>query len=418
MKLKTISQKATDDKRVLVRVDYNVPLKETNGSWQVANDSKLRATLPTIKLLLEAKAKQIILCSHLGRPKGKPAEKLSLKPVAKKLGELLKENNLTQVVDFAPSPSEISPESKLLLLENLRFDPGEKKNDPVFAKKLSGLADIYVNDAFSASHRQHASIVGIAKYLPSFAGLTLVEELQSLQRLLESPKRPFVVMVGGAKISDKLSAIEHLSKIADTILVGGGIANNFLKAEHFEVYHSYLEDAPADLNKEGMDFVKLADKLLDENRQQSTMLGNYPLPKILYPLDVLVASSPESKSSKTLNLLRTEQKKLGEESMFLDIGPKTIALYSEVIKKAKTVFWNGPMGVFENPEFENGTKKLAKVLSESKAFSVLGGGDTIRAIEHFSLRDDFSYVSNAGGAALEFLSGKMLPGLEPLTTSN
>ena len=291
------------------------------------------------------------------------------------------------------------------LLENLRFYPGEKKNDLHFSKQLASLADIYVNEAFSASHRGHASVAAITKLLPSFAGLNFENEVKKLSQLMHEPKRPFVMIIGGKKIADKVGAIENLTKIADTVLVGGAAANNFLKAEGFDIANSYL----------GENFVNFANKLLDENKQEASLLNDYlPIPKIIYPLDVIAATSPEATQVKTLNLLDPKNKDIADELMFLDIGPKTIELFSQIIKQAKTIFWNGPMGVFENPRFAQGTKKIAQAVASSKAYSVLGGGDTLSAINQFNLSDKYDYMSAAGGAALEFLSGKSLPGLKPL----
>lgn len=411
MNLKTATSQDIKDKRVIVRVDYNVPVKD----GQIKDTKRIDISLETINFLLDSGAKQIILMSHLGRPKVKDDydqtvkdnKELSLEIVVPVLENMTKEK-----VCFSRSLDKIC-EEKIVLLENLRFWEGEKKNDKSFAKKLAHLADIYINDAFSTSHRAHTSVNAIAELLPSFAGFSLKKEVEMLSKLTLEPKKPFVMIVGGAKISDKVSAIENLAKIADTVLVGGGVANNFLKADGFDIAKSYLQDTPADMKKQGVDFVQFADDLLDENKQEHTLIDNFiPIPKIIYPIDVVVAKSLDSKEGKVVNLLQCENKDCYEDDdMFLDIGPRTIKLFSKVLSEAKTIFWNGPMGVFENEEFANGTKKVAKIVAQSNADSILGGGDTISAIKQFNLENEYTYVSTAGGASLDFLSGKELPGL-------
>jgi 3-phosphoglycerate kinase len=410
MKLRTLKSHDVKNKRVIVRVDYNVPVKD----GVIQDTKRIEISLETIQFLLKNEAKQIILMSHLGRPKTKDSyittvkenKKLSLEIVIPTLEKLTKEK-----VGFYQS-LEIGKE-KIVLLENLRFWEGEKKNDKHLAKNLAKLADVYVNDAFSTSHRAHTSVSTIAELLPSFAGFSLQKEVEMLSKLTKDPQKPFVMIVGGAKISDKVSAIENLAKIADTVLVGGGVANNFLKADGFDIAKSYLQDIPADMEKQGQDFVKFADDLLDENQQEHTLIDNFiPLPKIIYPIDVVAAKKMDASSGKEINLLKCPDGSCySKDEMFLDIGPRTIKLFSKVIENAKTVFWNGPMGVFENKEFSNGTKKIAKEIAKSKAESILGGGDTISAIKKLNLENEYTYVSTAGGASLELLSGKELPGL-------
>jgi 3-phosphoglycerate kinase len=428
MTLKTINPQSINNKKIIVRVDYNVPLeKNSSGELEVGEDRRIRDSLPTIKLLLDQGAQQIILMSHLGRPGGEVKPELSLQPVAKYLSQLLEKEKIGNFeVPLVENYDQVT-DQPIILLENLRFNPGEKKNDTEFAQQLADLADIYINDAFSASHRAHASVSKISELLPSFAGLALTKEVEMLSKLMEKPKRPFVVIVGGAKISDKVTAIEHLAKIADTVLVGGGVANNFLKAEGFPVYNSYLEDKPADLSKKDQNFVDFAQHLLQDHQQENTLVDDFlPLPKIIYPIDVLTGHNFEDEtpiyhqiikdgSGKKDAANQPSEKQLQKE-MFLDIGPKTIKLFESVIKQAGTIFWNGPMGVFENSEFSMGTKKIAKAISKSDGESILGGGDTIAAINHFQLagKDKFDYVSAAGGASLEFLSGRELPGLKKL----
>lgn len=411
MNLNTITKDKIANKKVLVRVDFNVPLTEKEGKTIVADDTRVKNSLKTINFLLQHEA-QVILISHLGRPDGKFDMKYTLLPVARRLSQLLNTEILFTTLNEALNDK---PPHKIVMLENLRFYKGEEENNLLFAKKLASLADVYVNESFSTSHRAHASVEAITTLLPSYAGFALTEETNYLAQLIEQPKRPFVVVVGGAKISDKISAIKKLSQVADTVLVGGGVSNNFLKADGFDTANSYMEDVPADKNKKGVDFVKFADKLLDENQQQHSLLDNYlPLPKIIYPIDVIAAKSMDSKQTETINLLAHSPSPIDDQLMFLDIGPKTTRLFSEVIAQAKTIFWNGPMGVFEKELFALGTKKIAKAIADSDAKTILGGGDTIRAIDELGLEKKFSYISTAGGASLEFLSGKILPGIKPL----
>jgi 3-phosphoglycerate kinase len=418
MVLRTPSPQDIAGKTVIVRVDYNVPLAKSGDGWQVAEDERLRVSLPTIEFLRENGAK-IILMSHLGRPDGKKEARYSLQPVADRLGELLRQ-------PVAISPDCIGSETdrlaknldpgQVLLLENLRFHPEEEANDARFAKQLASLADIYLNEAFSTCHRKHASIVAITKHLPSFAGLNCAKEVEMLSSLMAEPKRPFVMVVGGAKIADKVGAICHLAKIADAVLVGGGVANNFLKADGVEICNSYIQDDPVDKKQKGRSYVTVAEDLIRTNKNNKLLLHGYvPLPKIIYPIDVVAAPSLESKRTEILTLTngafdRAEKEKL----MYLDIGPKTRRLYREILLEAETIFWNGPMGVFENPSFRSGTLEIARTIAKAGGTTILGGGDTIAAINEFKLQDRYDYVSAAGGAALEFLSGNILVGLKPL----
>lgn len=357
--------------------------------------------------------------SHLGRPDGKVVPSLSLKPVSTALSRILNQpiklaksvvgDQVTKLVKNL-KPKEI------LMLENNRFEPGETKNDPSLSKKLADLGDIFINDGFSLSHRAHASVVGITKHLPSYAGLTLEKEVSMLSKLTINPKSPFVAIVGGAKISDKINAIKNLSQIADAVLVGGGVANNFLKAEGVDIYSSYMQDVVADEKKRGVDYVKFAKNLINQTKKDKVLLNGFiPIPKIVYPIDVIAADGPEKITS--IHQVQLVNNHLDEKqtAMYLDIGPKTQKLFSEIISQAETIFWNGPMGMFENPHFEKGTKTIAQSVASSKATSVLGGGDTISAIKKFNLTDKYDYVSASGGASLEFLGGKKLPGIIPLT---
>jgi phosphoglycerate kinase len=411
MNLRTLKTQDIKNKRVIVRVDYNVPVKD----GQIQDTKRIDISLETINFLLKNGAKQIILMSHLGRPDLRAVFENTVKANKDKSLEVViqtLEKLTNEKVGF--SQTMYLGKEKIILLENLRFWHGEKENDKSFAKALSKLADVYVNDAFSTSHRAHASVSAISELLPSYAGFSLQKEVEMLSKLTKDPKKPFVMIVGGAKISDKVSAIENLAKIADTVLVGGGVANNFLKADGFNIAKSYLQDAPADIKKQGQNFVEFANKLLDENKQEHTLIDNFiPLPKIIYPIDVIAAKNMDDKEGKEVNLLDCiEGSCYTNDDMFLDIGPRTVKLFSKVIESAKTIFWNGPMGVFENNTFARGTKKIAHAVALSNGESIIGGGDTISAIKKFKFdNDDFTYVSTAGGASLEFLSGKELPGL-------
>jgi 3-phosphoglycerate kinase len=405
-------------KIVLIRADLDVPLKKGNNGFEVSETNRLEKALETIKFLTENKA-TCLLIGHLGRPGGKPNPDKSFAPVAKSLSKLL-ERDITFIPNCIGSEtkqtiSQLQPGS-VAILENLRFHPGEQKNDLKFTKELASLADVYINECFSTSHRKHASIIGLPKLLPAFAGKNLEHEVDTFHKLMTKPKRPFVMVIGGAKISDKVAAVEHLTDIADAVLVGGGVANNFLKAEGFKIAKSYLQDTPADLKKKGVDYVDMAEDLINDTKQERLMIDGYiPLPKIIYPTDVIAAPSLESKSGKTIELVNGERDQaIADNLMFLDIGPKTIRLFKEVILQAGTIFWNGPMGVFEKTAFADGTHEIAKTIAKSSATTILGGGDTIAAIEKFKLRGRFDYVSTAGGAALAFLAGKELPGVTPL----
>lgn len=417
MKLKKINATAVKNKRVLLKVDFNTPTKTNRDKQVVMDDTRIRITIPTIQFLIENKAK-IILTSHFGRPGGKVVEALRMDPIAKHLEKLLGKKVTKIDVSVGKEAEEAVTKMEpgdVLLLENSRFNPGEKKNDPAFAKELASLAEVFVNDAFSASHRAHASVVGVTKHLPAYAGFALYEEVEMLSSLIKKPKRPFVAVVGGAKISDKVEAIRNLSQIADVVLVGGGVANNFIKAEGIEVFHSYLEDKPADSKKENISFVAVAEKLLENTKTEKMMLHGYiPLPKIIYPSDVIAADEIDNpKSKKVIDLTNCEDERK-KSWMYLDIGPKTQRLFRDIILEAQTVFWNGPMGVFEHADFVEGTKEVATAIAKSSATTVLGGGDTLSAIHQLGLEKRYDYLSAAGGASLEFLGKGTLPGIEPL----
>ncbi len=378
------------DKRVLVRVDFNVPIK--NG--EVTDDTRIRRALPTIRHLLSEGARPVLI-SHLGRPKGDPDPKYAMDPVAARLGELLGEP--VKKLDAAVGPEVVEALENwdgggVVLLENSRFYPGETKNDPGLSDQLAALADLYVDDAFGAAHRAHATTVGVAERLPSAAGLLLEEEIDYLDGVLEDPERPFVAILGGAKVSDKLGVIETLLRTADSLLVGGAMCFTFFKARGYEVGDSLVED----------DYLEEAKRLMDEAGE-----------RLVLPVDVVVAAKiEEGAEAGTVAVDSIPSGKMG-----LDIGPETVALFEERIAEARTIFWNGPMGVFEIEAFAKGTEGVARAVAEassSGATSVIGGGDSVAAVNKLGLEDSMSHISTGGGASLEYVEGKELPGVAVL----
>jgi phosphoglycerate kinase len=386
---KTIRDIEVGGKKVLVRVDFNVPLDIKTGA--ISDDSRIRAALPTIKYLVEHKAK-VIICSHLGRPDGKVVEGLRMAPIAQRLSQLINLPVSTASdcigADVEKSVNNLNP-GDILVLENVRFHAEEEANDSAFAQALAKLADIYVDDAFGTAHRAHASTVGVAKYLPAVAGFLMEKELEALGSLLTSPEHPFVALLGGAKVSDKIGLIQNILGKVDLLLVGGGMAATFLKAQGYEVGLSLVEADKQGLAKELMEAVKRNGGAL------------------LLPTDVIVASNitPEAKGEVV------DVNNIPANKNIVDIGPQTVELFSQKIRQCRTVFWNGPMGIYEIEQFATGTKAMAELLASLKAMTIVGGGSTVEIVEEMNLANKMTHVSTGGGASLKFLEGKSLPGV-------
>ena len=389
---KTVKDVDVRSKRVLVRVDYNVPL-DANGN--VSDDKRITASLPTINYLLEQGAR-IILCSHLGRPKGEVKKEFSLAPVAKRLKELLPNVNIYFASDCigegAQQKAAALKDGEILLLENLRFHKEEEKNDPEFAKKLASLAEIYVSDAFGTVHRAHASTAGVAAYLPAVAGFLIGKELSIMGGALENPERPFVAILGGAKVADKIGVITNLLNKCDTLLIGGGMAYTFFKAMGYEIGDSLLDAESIDLAKQ----------LMETAKEKGV--------KLLLPVDTVVAKAFAADAEH----MTVASNAIPAGWQGLDIGEKTRELFAAEIKNAKTVIWNGPMGVFEFPEFAKGTEAVAKACAECGGTTIIGGGDSASAVKKLGYADKMTHISTGGGASLEFLEGKVLPGVAAL----
>ena len=395
----SLNKKSVDDinvsgKRVLVRCDFNVPLKE----GKITDENRLVAALPTIKKLI-ADGGRVILCSHLGKPKGEPKPELSLAPVAARLSELL-----GQEVKFAADPEVVGPNAKaavealkdgeVVLLENTRYRVEETKNGEAFSKELASLADVFVNDAFGTAHRAHCSNVGVTQYVDTAAvGYLMQKEIAFLGNAVETPVRPFVAILGGAKVADKLNVISNLLEKCDTLIIGGGMAYTFLKAQGYEIGTSLLDETKIDYCKEMMD--------------KAEKLGK----KLLLPIDTVVTSEFPNPIDAEIATEVVDSDAIPADKMGMDIGPKTQELYADAVKTAKTVVWNGPMGVFENPILAKGTIAVAKALADTDATTIIGGGDSAAAVNQLGFGDKMSHISTGGGASLEFLEGKELPGV-------
>jgi len=380
----TIKDLDIKDRKLLIRVDFNVPLKE----GRITDETRIKEALPTIEYALKQDAKKIILISHLGRPKGKVVEELRMNPVAEKLKKLLGTpvKKLDECIGDKVKKEIEEAEEKIILLENVRFYPEEEKGDEEFAKKLAGLADIYINDAFGTAHRAHASTTQVAKFLPSGIGFLMEKEIEYLTKAL-NPQKPYIVILGGAKVSDKIGVISNLMEKADTILIGGAMAYTFLKAKNIEVGNSKVEK----------DKVDLAGKILKEAEAKKV--------EIVLPQDHVIVTSLDNPETKKISEI------IPSGFMGVDIGPKTVNEFKSKLSSAKTVLWNGPLGIFENPHYAEGTKEIALYLAELNAEVIAGGGDTASAAAEFGVKNKLSWVSTGGGASLEFLEGKELPAL-------
>ncbi|SDX99166.1 MULTISPECIES: phosphoglycerate kinase [Salimicrobium] len=390
MNKQTISDIEVDGKTVFCRVDFNVPMKDK----EVTDDTRIKAALPTIQHLTGNGAK-VILASHLGRPKGEAHDELRLDPVAERLSDLLGAEVLKSDEVYGQEVTKAISEmerGKVLLLENVRFDPGEEKNDPELARHFADMADLYVNDAFGAAHRAHASTAGVAEYIPAVAGFLMQKELEVLGNALADPERPFTAIIGGAKVKDKIGVIDNLLDKVDNLIIGGGLAYTFVKAQGYEVGKSLLEEDKIDLAKQYMEKAK-------ENNVNFVM-----------PEDVIVADD----FSEDANTKEVSIEEIPEDWEALDIGPKTRENYAGLVKDSKLIIWNGPMGVFEMDTFAGGTKAVAEALAGTEGYTVIGGGDSAAAVETFGYASDMDHVSTGGGASLEFMEGKELPGVTVL----
>ena len=378
-------------KKVLVRCDFNVP---QDADFKITDDTRIRASLDTINYILGRSPAKLILMSHLGRPDGKAVAKYSLKPVAQRLKELLNKEvrMLDDCVGGAVKSAIDSSKEEIILLENLRFHPEEEANEANFAKSLAGLADIFVNDAFGTAHRAHSSTEGVTHYLTSVSGFLLEKEIKYLGEALEKPKKPFMVILGGAKVSDKIGVIDNLLPKADEIIIGGGMAYTFLKAQGRQIGNSKLEK----------DKIDIAKGILEKAKKMKV--------KIFLPQDNVVTDKIEAGSQ-----VKTVGEDIPDGWIGVDIGPETIREYCQTLKKAQTIVWNGPLGIFERDEFSCGTRQVAELIAGLKAVSIIGGGDTAAAVAKFGLEGKMSHISTGGGASLEFLEGKVLPGIAALT---
>lgn len=388
MKLRTLEQADVSGKRVLIRCGFDVALDDEG---RIVDDERIRECLPTIEYLISHNAK-LILCGHNGRPKGKVIKKLSMNAVGERLEQLLGRKVLKVddcIGDIVKSKVDTMREQDVILLENLRFHSGEEANDPAFAKELASLAELYVDEAFANIHRDHASMTGVTTYLPAFAGFRLQKEVEMLSRVIQQPKHPFVAVIGGAKISDKIKVIKKMLEIADYVLLGGALANTILKAQGISVGKSLVED----------EMISIAKDL--------TLIDN----RLRVPVDVVIAKAIKS----NVPTLSKAVARVSDDEYILDIGQDTVNLYEMIVKKSKMIVWGGPMGYFEIKEFAKGTCEMARMIGQSGAFSVVGGGDTIEALARSGYKDHVSFISTGGGAMLNFLDGSPLPALDAVT---
>jgi 3-phosphoglycerate kinase len=387
----TVRDLDLNGKTVLMRADFNVPL---DSALAITDDTRIRETIPTIKFILGQGAKKIVLMSHLGRPDGKRVDKYSLKPVAKKLEELLGEKVkfFDDCIGDAVKSGVAQATEKVILLENLRYHAEEEANDPNFAKQLASLGDVFVNDAFGTAHRAHASTAGVNKFLKSGAGLLLEKEIKYLGDTVSAPAKPFMVILGGAKVSDKIGVIENLLPKCDAIIIGGGMAYTFLKAEGKPIGNSKLEKDKVDLAKSLLDKAKAMKK------------------EIVLPIDHVVVDTVDPNAASQI-----VGQDIPDGKIAVDIGPKTVELFDKKLSTAKTIVWNGPLGIFEMDAFSKGTEAVGKFVSNLKAVTIIGGGDTAAAVAKFKLQDKMTHISTGGGASLEFLEGKALPGIAALS---
>ncbi|WHH61651.1 triose-phosphate isomerase [Petroclostridium sp. X23] len=395
MNKKTIEDVDVAGKRVLVRCDFNVPLDENKN---ITDENRIVGALPTIKYLIDQGAK-VILCSHLGRPKGEFNQKYSLKPVADRLAKLLDKKVVMAedvIGDSAKAAAANMKAGDVVLLENVRFHKEEEKNDPEFSKALASLADIFVNDAFGTAHRAHASTAGVADYLPAVAGYLIQKEIEVMGKALANPARPFVAILGGAKVSDKIGVIENLLDKVDALIIGGGMAYTFLKAKGYKIGNSICED----------DKLELAGKLMQKAEEKGV--------DMLLPVGSIIADAFKPDA----NSMYVPSDAMPDGWMGVDIGHITVDKFAKVIKKAKTIIWNGPMGVFEFPRFAEGTKEIAEEVAKADAITIIGGGDSAAAVEQLGYADKMTHISTGGGASLEFLEGKTLPGIDVLNDKN
>ncbi|MFH1486599.1 MAG: phosphoglycerate kinase [Chloroflexota bacterium] len=392
MEKQTISDIDVAGKRVLVRVDFNVPMDEKKGS--IADDMRIREALPTLEYLIAHKAR-VILCSHLGRPKGKVVPGLKLAPIAQRLSALLGKPVRTTpdcVGKEAEAAAKEVTDGEVLMLENLRFHSEEEANDPGFAKALAQLAEVYVNDAFGTAHRAHASTVGVTQYLPAVAGFLMEKEISIMGKALSDPVRPYAVIIGGAKISDKIAVLEHALEKVDSLIIGGGMASTFLKAQGYEVGKSLVEE-------DRLDFAR---SLMTQAKEKGV--------RLLLPVDAVIGDKFDADAASQT----VAAEKIPSSWMMMDIGPKTVVVFKGELQGCRTVIWNGPMGVFEFPQFRKGTEAIAAILASLNATTIVGGGSTAEAVQEMGYASRITHVSTGGGASLEFMEGKVLPGVAAL----